>query len=135
MKTRYKHFFALTVMLATSFAIQANSDEVTLVIAKDANPRLESTTKNYSQSVQGISMISAERNSSQSEKLSLIDVPKSDVEYQIELLKSQGFKVAIDHPIYPEGKPDFNSRAKVSNKTLSALTEGQTVTQTVTYNF
>ncbi|WP_075594230.1 S8 family serine peptidase [Pseudoalteromonas sp. PAB 2.2] len=134
MKTRYKHFFALTVMLATSFAIQANSDVVTLVIAKDANPRLESTAKNYSQSVQGISMISAERNNSQSEKLSLIDVPKSDVEYQIELLKSQGFKVAIDHPIYPEGKPDFNSRAKVSNKTLSALTEGQIVTQTVTYN-
>ena len=79
-------------------------------------------------------MISAEREFSQSEKPSLIDVPKSDAEYQIELLKSQGFKVAIDHPIYPEGKPDFNSRSKISRKTLSALTEGQSVTQTITYN-
>lgn len=126
MKISYKGLGLLAAasllgMMSTSTF--ANDDAVKLVVTKEIKAKTESTSRAYSMSDTG--KTSQLKEKVEVNAISLMDVPKDSADYQIELLRSQGYKVARDYPAYPEGKPDLASQGVYSATRLSSVTSGE----------
>ena len=116
--------FIICFISLTSLSVKATDEPVSLVISKGSTLIERKAHYTTSSKDEGIN----QKTPLLFSKPTMLKVSELDASYQIELLKSQGYRVARDYPIYPEGQPDYSWRGTYNIKGLSALAESGSYT-------
>lgn len=124
-----KRLISVSLLLASSFALSASelpdNDLVTLVYSKPVSTQDKEVKSSYKQSAEQLK--SSRRAVTSHHQFNTIKVHKDDVEFEIERLKSLGFKVSKEHVSRAQGQsvPRASLFSPNINGLMTSLTEGE----------